>query len=351
MIDIIDTLEKFDALKDEWERIEQNPDMRIFQTFLWCRNAWDICVSKEKGARLWILRWHQDGKDDVVIFPFYIDGKGCLRFIMDRHSDVCNAVYDSRRVNRHWVYKEASEAILGNKAIKSVWLHKMVGKSEVLNNLGVSLRAPIIYKDNAFSWVESEQCEDFVAGQDQLKSKDKADLKAINRKAAKWSLETLSSGKGDVFPLEAIVALKTFMLSATSRKDDFLSAELMDFIRNVYERGGSDILVLKDGDEIKALNFVLKKNGRLLSWIFLFSDIKTSATLYVKLMSELAPKGPFIFDFGVGVYDYKIGTFRPYTNVTFSLRFGKTAWEHIKCAVGINLRFTKDYIKMRIKKH
>ena len=70
MIEVIDTLEKMEALKEEWERLEQNPEMRIFQTYAWCRHAWEHVVSKELGAKLWILRWSQAGRDDTVIFPF-----------------------------------------------------------------------------------------------------------------------------------------------------------------------------------------------------------------------------------------------------------------------------------------
>jgi CelD/BcsL family acetyltransferase involved in cellulose biosynthesis len=71
MIDVIDTLEKMEALEEEWTRLEQNPEMRIFQTYAWCRYAWEHCVSKENGVRLWILRWSQAGRKDTVIFLYF----------------------------------------------------------------------------------------------------------------------------------------------------------------------------------------------------------------------------------------------------------------------------------------
>ena len=349
MIDIIDTLDGFKALKPIWETLEKHPRLRIFQTYLWCRTAWDECLSKEKDNRLWILKWHQDGKDDVVIFPFFIDGKGCLRYIMDTHSDICNTIYFGAN-NRHLAYKEAAECIVANKDIKCVWLQKMYGDAEALRYLGVFLPAAVVYKDNAFSWVHSDKCDDFIAGQSHMRSKDKADLKAIRRKAGKYRLSILSATNGDEFPIKLIESFRERMLAETRREIAFLPDELISFVNRIYESGCADIVVLNNEGAPVALNFVLKKANRYLSWIFLYTDPRASTLMYVKLLSEMAKRESFIFDFGVGVYSYKIGTFRPETGVTLSLRCGFTAWEHIKCAIAMNWRFTKDYVKMRLRK-
>ena len=65
MVTVIETTTGFEGLKAEWERLEQNPRMHIFQTYAWCRVAWDFYLSKARGARLWILCWHQDGKQET----------------------------------------------------------------------------------------------------------------------------------------------------------------------------------------------------------------------------------------------------------------------------------------------
>lgn len=350
MVTVIETITDFEGLKAEWERLEKNPRMRIFQTYAWCYGAWKTFLSGERGAKLWILRWHQDGKQDVVIFPFYIDGNGCLRFIMDTHSDICDAVY-LEGGNRSAVYKEVAEHILSEHRIKSIWLQKMYGEAEALRYLGVFLPAPIVYKDNAFSWVCSAKCEDYIANQSQMRSKDKADLKAIRRKADKYELDILSASKGDPFPEEKIFGFRKEMLENTAREIAFLPDALVDFSRHIYESSCADIITLSEQDKIVALNFLLKKERNFLSWIFLYTDPRTSTAMYAKLLTRLAQEEAFEFNFGVGVYSYKIGTFRPETGVTLSLRCGLTLWRHLKCAIAMNYRFVKDYLKIKLRRH
>ena len=350
MIEVIETLEKMEALKEEWERLEQNPEVRIFQTYAWCRHAWEWCVSKEEGAKLWLLRWSQAGREDTVIFPFYIDGRGALRFIMDRHSDVCNAVYGERG-DHHWCYKEVAEVILNEPKILAIQFQKLNGDSELLNQLGVFLPATLVYKDNAYSWVKSEQCDDFIVGQRQMRSKDKADLKAIRRKAEKYTLQVLSSVKGDDFPSDEVKYLRSEMQKLGLRKTSPFSDNAIEFIRKVYAENHTDIIILREGNEVKALNFVLKKQNVYLSWAFLYTDARTSTSMYVKLLTEWAKEQSLVFDFGVGVYSYKIGTFRPEMALTYSLLCGKTPWCHIKCTIAMNLRFVKDYLKLKLTRH
>jgi len=347
MIEIINTNDGFDKLKPIWEGLASNPKMRIFQTYLWCRAAWDKYVSADKKNRLWIMRWHQDGKDDQVIFPFFIDGKGCLRFIMDTHSDTLDVVY-AEGFNHHTAFKEAIEAIMAEPQIKSVWLQKMFGEGEALNSFGVQLRGCMVYKDHAFSWLDVKQSDDVIGSFDHMRSKDKADLRAIGRKASKYSMKVLGADKGDAYPEDEILHFRELMLRDTDRNIGFLPDELVKFSREVYEQGGADLVLLYEGEDLKALNFLLKKGNRYLSWIFLYTDPRTSTSMYVKLMQEMAAKDGFTLDFGVGVYTYKIGTFRPKTANTYSIRYGKTMWQHAKQMLAMNWRCTKDYLKYKM---
>ena len=53
----------------------------------------------------------------------------------------------------------------------------------------------------------------------------------------------------------------------------------------------------------------------------------------------------YLFDFGVGVYSYKIGTFRPKLGITVSLRYGKSNLQQFKALIMTNIRFVKDWAK------
>lgn len=351
MVDVIDTQDGFLQLKEEWERIAANPNLRIFQTYFWCKTAWDKYVSKDSGAKLWILRWNQDGKDDVVIFPFYIDGRGCLRFIMDTHSDACDAVYDERILNRHWVFKEVAEAILANAAIKAVFLQKLTGTSLALNYLAILLPGSIVNRDNAYSWLESNKTDSFIAGQTHLKRKDRDRLKAISKKVACLQFDVLSKENGNEFPCGAVKELRTQMLVCRRKDISFLSDDMIDFISEIYDGEMCEIACLSDSDALQAMAFRLLKGDRINYWIVLYRDPKFTTELYLKYMEKKSSESRHIFDFGVGAYQYKLGTYRSALGITHSLRYSKSLLGHFSMLARANVRLLKDMLKPRIARH
>ena len=342
MIDIIDTDEGFDALAPEWKRLESNPRMRIFQTFLWNREGWRESCLEHPENKLWILRWQQ--RNDVVIFPFFIDGHGTLRFIYDNHCDLLDTVYQSG-ANRHICYREAVGAILSNPHIRSICLHKMYGESEALQYLGVLLKGSIVARDNAFSWLDVQKSNDFVKSLTFMPSKDRSDLKGVLRKAEEKILRVFSKANGDPFPEKLVESLVVSMRGTHSREASFFPSPLMVFARCIYEEDKMDVATLFAGEECVAANFLLKKDSRVVSWIFLYTDNRASTELYVKYLSQECVRRSLTFDFGVGAYSYKIGTFRPCTGVTFAIRLGRTHLRQIKAFFDANIRFVKDYVK------
>ena len=347
MVDVIDTLEGFDSIRADWERLEQASHLRIFQTYLWCRNAWDCYLSKEKGARLWILRWHRDGCEDYVIFPFYIDCKRCLRFIMDGHSDVCDAVYNSLGNNRYWTYREVCDLIKKTSNISAVRLQKMYSKSEMLDYLGVLLPGAVTTRDNAFSWIWLEKSSSFNKSFAFMKSKDRADIKAILRKAENKTIQVFSARKGDPFPESLVCELILSMRKNKIRHKAFFPKSLLDFVRNIYNCNGLQAVALFDANDCVAINFMLEKDNRFLSWIFLYTDNRASTELYAKYLSDESRSHSFVFDFGVGVYDYKLGSYRPAMGITFSLRYAKSLWWQLRELLQANIRLLKDILKPR----
>lgn len=352
MITIIDTLTDFEHIKPIWISIEQdNHKLRIFQSYSWCKVAWEDCVSKEQGARLWILHWHQEGKDESVIFPFYIDGKGCLRFIMDTHSDICDAVYGANTTNRHWAYKEAADEIVRNRDIKSVWLQKMAGDGEALNYFSVLLPGCVVNRDNAFSWLQAEQGVSFIAGQTQLKRKDRDRLKAILRKSNAYGFRILTHANNDAYPVDDIKRLRDGMVGRRRKNSSFLADETIEFMRHLYENGGCEIPVIEDGAQICALAFRLLKGNRINYWVVLYENKQVTTELYLRYMEEKSKAAPYIYDFGVGAYAYKLGTYRPFLGATFSLYFGQSLLRQLGGLLRANVRLAKDVIKARLIKH
>lgn len=345
MIDVIETLEGFDSLRPIWEGLEKNPILRIFQTYAWCRAAWGKCMASEERNRLWILKWQQDGKDDVVIFPFYIDGKGVLRFIFDRDSDLLDTVYLPGG-NRHICYIEAIEAILHNKSIKQIRLLKMAGESEALKYFSVLLRGAAVIKDHAFSWLQVEKTDDFVRSLTFMKSNDRNQLKAILRKSKGRDLKIYSARNGDLFPKEEIDGLANAAIASKRRDASFFPNSFIGFTKQLYELNVLDIASLYEGCDCVGINFLLKHGGCVLSWIFINTDNKIPSELCIKYMSSMCVNKAFIFDFGVGAYTYKLRTFRPFVSPTFAILYGKTPFTHVKVLWSCMIRFIKDYGKM-----
>lgn len=351
MIDVISDMAGFDNLKELWEKLEANPALRVFQTYRWCRSAWEKCLQNERGSKLWVLYWHQEGKYDYVIFPLYVDGKRRLRFIMDEHSDVCDSVYGVAKSNRHWAYKEAADEILNNRDIKSVWFQKMAGDGEALNYFSVLLPGCVVNRDNAFSYLQAKQSDSFIAEQSQLKRKDRDRLKAILRKSNVHGFRILSNKNKNAYPIDDIKRLRDCMVGRRRKNPLFLADETIEFMRHLYENGKCEIPVLEDSSKICALAFRLLKGNRINYWVVLYEDKHVTTELYLRYMEYKTQKAPYIYDFGVGAYAYKLGTYRPFLGVTFSLYFAQSLSRQLWGLACANVRFLKDIIKARLIKH
>lgn len=349
MIEVIDTLEKLDAIKDAWRKLELNPNLRVQQTFIWNRTGWVHYNSKEPKARLRVLKWYQDGKDNVVIFPFYIDGKGTLRFLMDAHSDILDAVYEAG-VNLYHPFKEAADWIIASKEVRRVHFRQMYGVGEAFNYFGVLLPTPIIYRDHAFSWLESIATDNFIAEQKQLRQKERSRLKALLRKSDGYTFKILSKSAGDEYPESAILKLRAYLVANTRRTLAFFPDNLIKFSNVLFDNGVCEIPIFEDENGVHALAFRLLKGMRINFWIFMYDDNRLPTELYVKYMMERAKGEARIFDFGAGAYKYKLQTFCPKLGVTFSLRMAKSPWGQLMAVKDLIVRYAKDYLKPIVRK-
>ena len=345
MFEVIDTLEKLDKEAKAWRSVERSPDMLIFQTFDWCRSAWVHILSKDKANKLWTLKWTQDGRDDVVFFPFYIDGKGTLRYILDTDSDALNSVYSGRTANRYWCYREVADAIIAAQGIKNVSLQKMRCGSEALDYLGVLLSGAIVYKDNAFAFMDVEPGGDIVFSRHHMRSSDRKHWRHLLKKSDKFDFDVLRQGKGDDFPEAEVGRLVSEMSAAGMRKPGFFAADMMEFVKHLYSLGLCEIPVLKENGKVATIEFRLLKNGYVLDWIFLSSIPSTGTEINVKYCTEKAKEFCGTMDFGVGAYEYKILTSRPKLGVTFSIKYAKNSSCFVANLLSMCMRVGKDWIK------
>ena len=343
MIEIIESCDGFDSLKEEWISIEASRHMRIQQTFLWNKEAWPSIVDNRK--RLHIIKWQNENSHDTLIFPFYIDGNGTLRFINDLHNDHCDVVYSQSDANRSKAYREVVDHILNEKRIKDVWLQKLSSDSEALKYLGVFVPGAIVARDNSYAWIVVDETGDFATSQKHLKSEERKHLRYLLKKSSNCEFKILSQKAGNLFPESEIMTLRNAMVAKGVRSDGFLPREQLRFVCSLYEAGKCEIpMLLKDG-EVVALNIHFIKDDTVLEWIFLGLEPHYGTEIDVRYSVEWAKKNRGIIDLGVGTYEYKLLTFRPFVDITYGLRMGKSYFRHMKQGLAMNVRFAKNYIK------
>ncbi len=342
MIQIIESLEEFENLREKWGCIQ--PIARAFQTFDWCWHGWKSCQSFTK-SHLWILVWQSDGmQEDTVIFPWYIDARGTLRFIMDDFTDTCDAVYSSNRLNRSLCYKEVADEILKNDKIRSCHFRKLAGDSEVLHYLGVYLLWPFVYRDVAVSYLELPQSDDVVSSFVHMRTKDRSRLRGFLQKANEYNYHVYQKSNGEPFPEEKIRMLRDEMIARGIRKPDFFPESFMVFTRGIYDAGLCEIVTLEDAQGVAALSFRLKQGFRIHSWILLYREANMTTLLHTRFFAESALRGAYCHDLGVGVYAYKMGNFRPSVEINFTLGYGKEFCGLLQAFLRMSLRIIKDSI-------
>lgn len=345
MIEVIQTIDRLSEESVKWKKVEQNPGMLIFQTFDWCKAAWEYVLSKSDDNSLWVLKWTQDGRDDVVYFPFYIDGCGTLRIMLDSDTDACNAVYQSVGINRYWCYREVADAIKAEPRIKRVWLQKMRCGSEMLDYLGVFLSGALVYKDNAYAHMALKEGGDITCSQAHMRSSDRKHWRQLLRKSERYGFAVLSKSNGEAFPESDIRRVAQEMVDSGLREKGFLSDELIAFAGCLYDKGLCEIPVLKEDGKVVTIEFRLLKGEYTLDWIFLSGNPSTGTEINVKYCTERAKEHSGVLDFGVGAYEYKILTTRPEVGVTFSLRYSKGLAASVRDLISLGVRLGKDMVK------
>lgn len=346
MIEVIRDREGLAALKDKWIALEGNPALRIFQTHLWCLTAWDKILSKDSSNRLWVAVWSQDGKDDIVIFPFYVE-KGVLRFILDIHNDNNDAVYSTSFINRYWVYRELADAIQKDDEIKAVNLKKMRGESELLNHLSVFLKGSVVSKDNAFAYVRVDAPGDFAASQTHWRSENRKHFRKILKEAGAFDFSILRKRDGIPFPRQEIIDLRDRMIASGDRDFDFVSEDMVDFVSALYDANNCEIPVFRKDGRLVSLEFRLLKGDYSLDWIYLTTDPRTGTSINAKYCAERAKEHSGVIDFGVGAYEYKILTTRPMMGATHALRYGKSIFRQAFLIANAGAHMLVDSVRAR----
>ena len=349
MIEIIDTLEKLDAQKSVWQRLERNTGMRVQQTFQWTRAGWLYFNSHEVGAKLQIVKWRRNNADEYVYFPFFLDGKRTLRFINDLHCDANNVVC-RQDVNLHYAFLETIEWIKGNSDVRRVHLRQMPSGCAVIEYFAVLARGSIVYRDHGYSWLDVHkgvEVHDYLV---HFKKKDRKKFQTLLRRAEDFNYRVYAQRTGDMFPRDMIGKLCDRMVSSGRRTAQYLDPKIFEFAEEMFNEGLLEVASLARGEDVGIAAFRLIKDNRYLCWIVLNDDPQLPTLLHAKYIADKALQHDFIYDFGVGPYGYKLITFKPRPAPTFSLCMAKSPWGQLMGVKNMLIRYAKDYLKPLIRK-
>ena len=338
MIKVFDTFA--DEVVSAWRRLEDFSDVSVFQSLVWCQSAWETLLAPTGKNRLYLMLWTGAGNESPVVMPTFLDRGGTLRFINDSNSDHGDAIYE-HGVNRHYAFKEIVEAIKADCGISSVCLQKFQRESEALGYLGVFLGDSLIYRDHAYSCLDIPHAQDLASGQKHLCHDDRNRIASCQRKVASIPVAICSARAGLPFPEAQLVALRDAMMKNGWRRAEFLDANMMRFMRSIYERGICDVISMGDGDVPIAMAVRLRQRGKVHCWLMLYQNPKWNTYLNVRYFGHLAQEGDFMVDLGVGIYEYKMKPFRPKLECTFSLRWGRGLFAQIYAFLRMNWRFIR----------
>ena len=97
-IKLIEDIERFKDLKEEWDLLYNCALYPVFQSFSFNYAAWQFQLSESKKNQLKIVVIFNDNQL-VAIFPFYLDSRKCLRFIADIHVDFCDCLTNNTLID------------------------------------------------------------------------------------------------------------------------------------------------------------------------------------------------------------------------------------------------------------
>lgn len=347
MIETITTKDKFKSLETEWHDLfHQASNVTFFQTFKYNWIAWETFSSP--SDKLFIIVYRNGKKELQAIFPFFLDRKGHLRFINDKHTDFCNAIISNTVIAIYSLMYDVWKFIEDNKFVKLLFLDNVVTKSPILSYWKVFACNAFVFSQTEHSWIKCFQSDNIFIEFPHLNAKERKRLVSIDRKSSHCSLK-ISRMVNEPYPEKEVNTLIKEMLNTGLRSSSYLNDRMKLFMRKLYENNLIEIPILYENKEPISLSFTFINESETCSmrWIILYKSGQFNLWNNVRYIIEKSHIGDSVIDFGRGGYDYKMHNFRP--NVENLYRF--IASKNIRGNWYILFRITVSHIRKTIKKY
>lgn len=326
MIEILKTDDVFKALEGEWEELFLNAkDVTFFQTFKYNWIAWNVFATEYD--KLHILIYRTGKKVLQAIFPFYLDKKGCLRFINDIHTDFCNVIVSKEVVTIHNLMYDVWKNIRDDAEVKFVFLDNVLQNSPVLSYWKVFFGNAFVFSQTEHSWLNCVQSENVLKEFNHLTNKEKCRLTAVQKKSANSEIKVYYK-ENEPYPEKVVMHLVEEMIGCKTRSSGYLSSSMLTFMKELYDNGLVEIPVVYDNEEPISLGFqfVNETKDFTMIWVILYKDKQFNLWNNIRYVVDKSQRGASTFNFGRGGYDYKMHNFRPQVENLYRFMASKTKW-------------------------
>ena len=326
MIVIIVTIVKFKTLVIEWNSLFLNAnDVTFFQTFKYNWIAWETFATP--NDKLYIIIYRTNDKELQAIFPFYINGKGFLKFINDRHTDFCNIIISKEVVAIYNLMNDVWKFVEEDKLIRFLLLDNVVSNSPILAYWKVFQGNAFVFSQTEHSWLNCPKSESIFSEFRHLNAKERKRLVTLDKKSVQCNMKIFNIAN-EPYPEHVINRIIQLMIDSGLRSSSYLNDTMRLFMRKLYENGLVELPVLYDNGEPISLGFVFVNEQRTYSmrWVILYKSGQFNLWNNVRYIVEKSQIGSSVVDFGRGGYDYKMQNFRPQVENLYRFMASKTKW-------------------------
>ena len=306
----------------------------------YCIKAYELFYNVNDTNSIYFIIKRVDDKI-VGYIPLYINTKGILKFIHQKHTDFLSEVGSQFNFND---YKNITQKIEKNSLIKKIDLDNLHSESKMLHFFKHFFMGRCsVYSYNNHSFLKTKEKGGMLI---HLSSSDRSELRRIHKKT-KFIFKIFTHT--EIFPRNKIESLIVKMISNGSRENNFLESNTLNFIEYLFEKGEVEIFTKTINSQFVSASVVLKnKVGKRMVWIDLYDDIPyINLGSYIEYINYLNENGIKYLNFGRGSYDYKAKNFKPNCENLFNFRYSKSKWDFFFTNYYPIKEFAKRFLKAK----
>ena len=321
MLRVISSFEELKSIELELHSFYETYEANYFSSPAYCIKAYELFYNPTESNSIYFII--KKANDKIVGYiPFYIDTKGILKFIYDKHTDFLSEVGNQFDFND---YKKIAQKIENNTLIKKIDLDNLPSDAKLLHYFKhFFIKGCSVYSYNNHSFLSANAADSLLKN---LSSSGRSELKRICKKNSQFAFKVFA--QNEAFPKKQLEVLRLKMIANGSRSNKFLDENTLNLIEHLFQRGEVELFSKTLANEFVSSSIVLKnRKCKRMVWLDLYDDIQyINLSSYIEYIDYLDSNGMNYFNFGRGSYDYKAKNFQPNCENLYNLRYSKSKWD------------------------